>query len=260
MSFDLVNERPCPHQIFDEQLSLQGASPNFFAILKYQGNGNTNQMQIREFATTNSLTNYSYPINGFTNWSLSGDQRQINFNTLGLGGPGSGVASFADGATLLPTKIYLATYLTITELCPLHDIINSQYAPIQKDINVTPQGRLDTSIGSDKVREEVLKALLTLQGANQFQPSYGSLLSSSIGQKFTVLTQFNLQQSIQSAIDFLIQQQQAQPTIPLTEVILRLNSVTMQEDPTDPRTIRIVISILTGTYTNVTVTFGIVTQ
>lgn len=260
MSFDLVNERTCPHQIFDERLTLQGASPNYFAILSYQSNRNTNAMEVREFATTDSLTNYSYTINGFTNWALSSDGRQINFNSQGLGGPGTGVASFADGATIISPKIYLATYLTLQEICPLHNIINDQIVPIQKDINVTPQGRLDTTVGSDKVRQEVLKALLTVRGANKFQSAYGSLLSNSIGQKFTLLTQFSLQQSIQDAIDFLIQQQQLQPTIPLTEVILRLNSVTLTPNTADPRTLEVVISVLTGVYQNVTITFGVVTQ
>lgn len=258
--FDLSLQRICDHRIFDEQLTLQGSSPNYFAFLKYFSNLNTNAMQIREYATTEQLTNYTYTLNGFTNWSVSTDGRQINFNSLGLGGPGTGVAAFADGSTIInPQRIFLATYLAPAANCPLHDAVGQNNTAIQKDINVTPQGTLDTVTSFDKVRQAVLKALLTVLGDNQFFPSYGSLLSSTIGTKFDLLAQFTLQQSIQNSVNYLIQQQQAQPTLPLSETIFKVSSVNVAQSQTDPRTVMVTIVILTGAYQNVQVSFGILT-
>lgn len=256
--FDLANERTCPHQIFDEALTLAGSSPSYFASLRYIANGNTGAIEIREFATTNSLTNYSYTINGFTNWSLSSNGRQINFNSLGLGGPGTGVASFADGSSLInPAQLFLITYLTLDTQCPLHETANSQSSPIQKDININEQGRFDVVTSTSKVRQEVLKAIRTYLNSNKFHAGYGSLLSNLIGQKFDIYAQFQLQQSIQDAVDFLIQQQQLLVSLPLDETIFRVSTVDVVGDQTDPRTIKVVIKVLTGTYQEVTVTFGV---
>lgn len=267
--FDLQNERVCPHQIFDEQLTLQGTSPNFFSILRFGNNLNTSaaQLQIREFASTNSLTNYLYTINGFTNWTSSVDGRQINFNTSGLGGPGTGVASFADGSTLInPQRIYLATYLTLPQNCPMHNEVALPVAgqptssiPVQKDINITPQGGFALVTGHERVRQAVLKALQTLRGDNTFYPTYGSTVSGIIGQKFNLFSQFSLQQSITNTVNFLILQQQLNPTIPLAETILKVASVNVSQDPVDPRTIQIVIQIVVGDFTTVPIIFGILT-
>lgn len=258
--FDILKERFCDHRIFDEQLSLEGASPNYFARLKFQANYNPTAIEVREFATTNGLTDYYYVVNGFSNWSLSTDGRQINFNSLGLGGSNTGVASFADGSSLIiPQRIYLATYLALPTTCPLHVNPGPAESPIQKDVNINEQGRFDVVTGRDKVRQSVLKALLTITGSNQFHTTYGSLLSNIVGQKFDIFTQFNLQQSIQDAVEFLIAQQQQQISIPLAELILRVSSVDVQQDPTDPRTIQVVIKILTGAYQEVPISFVIIT-
>lgn len=256
--FDFSAQKACTHGITDEQLTLQGSSPNFFAVLKFGSNLNTSYMKVREHATTQQLTNYSYSANGFTNWSISTDGRQINFNSLGLGGPGTGVASFADGSTMImPQRIYLATYYAPSINCPLHDNPGPNSVAVQKDINITPQGLLDTVTSADKVRQAVLKALFTVQGNSQFYPSYGSVLSSMIGTKFDLRAQFTLQQSIQNTVNFLIQQQQQQPTLPLDETIFKVSSVTVQQSQIDPRTIIVNIVILTGAYQNVQISFGI---
>lgn len=257
--FDLINNRLCDHKIFDEKLTLQGASPNYFAILKYQSNNDPTKFDIREFAETDGITGYSYTINGFTNWALSPDGRQINFNSLGLGGGGTGVASFADGATLIiPSKVYVSTYYTLDTICPLHDLPGPQSSPIQKDININESGQLTTVTGKDKVRQAVMKALLTAVGSNKFNSTYGSWLSNVIGQKFDMYAQFTIQQSIQDAVDFLIQQQQQATTfIPQDERIFKVSSVNVSTSDTSPVTIRVSVNILTGSYENVEVSLGV---
>ena len=264
--FDININRICPHAIFDEQLTLVGTSPNYYAILKFGSNQNTNAMEVREFNSTDGLTTYSYAVNGFTNWAISTDGRQINFNTLGIGGVGS--ASFADGSTqLVPHPLYMASYQTLPQSCPLHNETvlpplpgqPRSSVPVQKDINITPQGGFDTVTGHNKVRQSVLKALTTAKGDNANYANYGSTISSIIGRKFDLFAQFTLQNSVQSTINFLIQQQQQQIAIPLAETILKVSSVNLSVDPTDPRTVNVNIIILVGDYTNLTVTLNLLT-
>src|SRR5665213_69285 len=266
MSYDLSNNRYCDHLIFDEQLTLIGSSPSYYAILKFGSNLNTTAIEVRNFNNTDGLTNYSYTINGFTNWTISPDGRQINFNALGIGGIGS--ASFADGSTQIdPEPLYMATYQTLPQTCPLHietalppkpgQPLSS--IPIQKDINITPQGGFATVTGHAKVIQALLKALTTAQGDNVNYPNYGSTMSTAIGRKFDLFTQFSLQNSIQSTVNFLIQQQQQQIALPPSETILKVSSVNLTTDKTDPRTISVVIAILAGDYTTLPVVFNLLT-
>jgi len=256
--WDLSRERVCDHKIFEEQLTLRGSSPNYFAVLNFICNKNTNAMDIREWSETNGLTNYDYTISGMTNWTLSNDGRQINFNSLGLGGPGSGAASFVDGCTLIqPIKMYVASYYALDTSCPLHDLPGEQFAPIQKDVNINPQGRLVTLQGKEKVRQSVLKALLTSLGGNTFHTTYGSSLQSIIGQKFDMFAQMSIQQSVQEAVDFLIQQQQLSTFIPTDELIFRVSAVDISTDETDPRVVRVNVRVLTGTYEEVEISIGL---
>lgn len=254
-------QRTCDHKIFDETLTLQGTSPNYFSILTHVANGNTDAIEIREFSETNGLTNYLYLLNGMTNWSLSSDGRQINFNSLGLGGGGTGAASFVDGSTMIqPPKVYMATYYALDTSCPLHGPVGRNQSPIQKDIHINNQGRFSVVTGKDKVRQMVLKALLTVLGANTFRNEYGSWISNMVGQKFSLLTQFNVQQSVQDTVDLLIQQQQLQPYIPLDETILRVSSLSIVMDETsDPkrRIMQVSLVVMVGTYEEVDITFGV---
>lgn len=257
--FDLQLQRICDHKIFDERLTIQGASPNYFAVLNYVSNKDSEAIEIRDFSATDGLTGYSYSLNGVTNWSLSTDGRQINFNTLGLGGPGTGVASFVDGATLVsPEKVYMATYYSMGTTCPLHDLPGPSFSPIQKDVNINPSGQFVTVTGADKVRQAVVKALLTAVGSNSFHSSYGAWLTNAIGQKFNVYTQFTIQQSVQDAVDFLIQQQQqATIYIPPEELIFRVSNVNISTVEGSPTTLQVSIRVLTGAYQEVDVSLGV---
>ena len=257
--YDLYLSKVCPHRIFDERLTLQGASPNYFAILNYGSNGDPSAFDVRDWASTEGLTGYLYAVNGVSNWSLSADGTQINFNTQGLGGSGTGVASFVDGSTMIqPAYVYVASYTALDTTCPLHTQAGPQYPPIQRDININTQGQLTTIEGEDKVRQMVTKAILTAVGSNTFHTDYGSWLSTAIGSKFDIMTQMTIQQSVQTSVDYLItQQQQSTVYIPPEETIFRVSSVNVSKDPTTPTMIRVSVDIMTGTYKNVTVGLGV---
>lgn len=118
--FDLKLQRTCSHELLDQQLAVNGLSPNYFSILPYLSDGSTNFMSVREFARTEGLSDYIYKRDGFTNWNLSTDKTQINWNHMGMGGPGTGVSGFLDGSCLIHTPpVMLVSYRADEDECPL---------------------------------------------------------------------------------------------------------------------------------------------
>lgn len=251
---DLFLGRTCDHLIIDEALSIDGLSPNYFATLNYTSNGATNLMAVREFGQTEGMTNFIYTLNGFTNWNLLPDNRTIQFNSLGLG---SGTASFLDGSTMInPMPLMLASYIATAEACPKH----LAGANVMNDVAFDVGGRLREVSGINKVRQQVVKAILTQVGENRYHPDYGSTAAELIGQKFDIFAQLKLQQTIQNAVQTLILAQQALPNLPLDETILRISNMQVSQSQADPRTLNVLLKIQTGTYDEAVVSLPIVTE
>lgn len=257
MTFDLRLQRTCSHEIFDELVSLGGLSPNYFSILLYGSDGASNLITIREFSETEGLSSFVYRRDGFTNWQLSGDFAQINWNSAGLGGPGTGVAAFLDGSTMaVPAPDMMVSYRTKPEKCPL--CLGGQ--GLTKDIDFDLHGRLRVLTGNDKVRHLVFKAVLTEVGANEILPDYGSTLSASIGQKFDTLLQMRLYNGVQQSVQFLLNEQQSQPALPLPETIVSVSNVTVTQSTVDPRVALISMQVMVADFSKVTVSFNLVTS
>lgn len=262
MPFDLKLQRTCDHSIFDEAVSISGLSPNYFSVLQHQTDGSSNFMVVRELTATEGLSNFIYSRDGYSNWNLSTDGTQVNWNSMGMGGPGTGVASFLDAAShIMPQAQMLVSYQCDPDFCPLCvPSVGPDKRSVTKDIEFDLHGRLRTIDGNNKIKQSVFKALLTTVGTNEVLPDYGSTISLSIGQKFDALTEFRLYQSISQAVNFLIQEQSNNPLLPLNETILNLSSVNIAQDQTDPRIIRVFIKVQTGDFKQTEVTFNMITQ
>lgn len=255
--FDFKLQRACDHMVFDEQVTLQGTSPNYFSVLNYPCDGSANIITARELSATEGLSNFVYARDGITNWALHAGNLQIDWNSKGLGGPGSGVASFVDGATSIePPPAILVSYRATSDNCPN---CSDNDLGIMKDIDFDSQGALREVQGTDKLRQILLKAVLTTLGANQFAPGYGSSLGASIGQKFDAFTEFSIYQAIVSTVQYLISQQATNGALPLNEVITGLNSLQINQDATDPRRMVIYVEIATGDFQKVGFNFSLVT-
>lgn len=221
-------------------------------------------MTVREFSRTEGLSNFVYKRDGMTNWQLSPDFTQINWNGLTafnygsqMGGPGTGIASFLDGSSLImPPPSMLVTYRAKPDRCPL--CLPGQH--LSKDVDFDLNGRLRMLSGTDKVRQLVFKAILTEIGANEILPDYGSTLSASIGQKFDTLMQMRLYSGAQQAIQFLVNEQQTQPVLPLNETILNVSNVGVVQDSVDPRVIEIAMEVQVADFTKVSINFNLVTS
>lgn len=251
---DFLLGRFCDHRIFDELLTVNGLSPNYYATLNYITNGSTNGMFLRDFGQTEGLTNFVPTLNGFTNWNLLSDNKTVQFNTLGLG---SGAAGFLDGSTMIsPQALMLATYTAHEASCPKH-----LAAPnVMNDIGFDSGGRIRQVSGLNKVRQQVTKAILTALGANRLHPNYGSTASEMIGQKFDIFTQLKLQQTIQNAVQTLIEEQQLLPDLPLNETLTRISNIQVSTNGTDPRALNVVVKIQVASYEEAFVSLPIVTD
>lgn len=244
MPIDIQIGRVCDHRITDETLALNGMSPFYYSDLRFPTNLNVQQIQVREFFATEADSSYVYFLDGITDFKLIGAQR-LEFNET-LFEPG---VNYVEGSTfVIPNRIYLASYTAPLAVCP-KCLSQKSF----RDIGFDQVGQLATITSTDRVRQNVSKALLTVIGSNVFNPDYGSTLSFAIGEKLTPTIFFKLQQSIVNAIQGLIEiQAQEVDTLPADEILLGLNNIAIDIDPVDPRLINIVIEVLVGTFDSVT--------
>jgi phage baseplate assembly protein W len=230
----------CDHYIFDLALDIDGTSPGYTSTLLYEHNGDATAITIREFSSTEGLTNFLRNVNGITNFSLDNtDPTLLHFNTLGFP-PG---VNYVEGLTVVqPSKLYLASYTTTTASCPLCAATN-----VRRDVSFDRAGSFNVIAGHAKVSQQVLKILLTTVGSNRLNADYGSLLSQSIGQRLDLALEFQIQQSVQTAINLLIdQQRQTTQDLPLDETIVRLSALQLTRDANDPRVLQIVVKVTTA--------------
>lgn len=118
------------------------------------------------------------------------------------------------------------------------------------DISLESSGEISVVFGNQKIRQDVVKIILTKIGENRFHPQYGSNTGQlQIG---TILDQAlveeDLRQSAQSAIRYLMQLQREQSRKQLlssSEIILDIKNLQIERDEADPRLYNIFISVLT---------------
>lgn len=245
--YDVTLGCDCDHKILDEILELDGISPNYFSQLKFQCNLNKENMIIREYNATENKLDFDPAIDGITDFIVSSDRRTIQFNTM-FYDPG---VNFVDGTTtLIPLRQYLASYIVDSEVhCP-----KCLGTKKQNDINFDEIGSLKIVNGIERVKQIILKAILTTRGNNVFDADYGSSLNESIGQQALPITILRIQQSIQDCINRLIDSQGQQADItPDDEIILGLEDLQVSANISDPRRYDIKLVVLVGTYEKISV-------
>jgi hypothetical protein len=118
------------------------------------------------------------------------------------------------------------------------------------DIQLENDGSISIVSGNQKIRQDLVKIILTKLGENRFHPQYGSntgllQIGSTADQN---LLELDLNQSVQSATRFLMSLQREQSKRQLlssSEIILDVKDISIERDEEDPRLYNIFISILT---------------
>jgi phage baseplate assembly protein W len=126
------------------------------------------------------------------------------------------------------------------------------------DINFDQIGRLSEVSSTGKVKQMIIKALLTSRGNNPDQPNYGSTLQDAIGQQFLPTAFIQIQQTIQDTINRLIDIQNENIDItPPDELILGLDDLQVDPDSTDPRKVNVKLTVVVGDYEKLTIPLNI---
>lgn len=124
------------------------------------------------------------------------------------------------------------------------------------DIVIGQDGGLTTVFDNAKLRQDVIKILLTKLGENKFHPSYGSEVGViNIGHiPDQELLELDLQASVRDAVNKLIALQRSQSRkqfLTPGERIISLLGVSAQRDEVDPRLYSIFLTIQTGALTSI---------
>ena len=124
------------------------------------------------------------------------------------------------------------------------------------DISIGNDGAIKLVIDNDKLRQDIIKILLTELGENKFHPEYGSEVGSiKIGHiADKTLLESDLTLCAETAIRKLINLQKNQSKYQyLTpgEVIVDIVDISVGRDELDPRMYNIFISILTQKLTTI---------
>lgn len=118
------------------------------------------------------------------------------------------------------------------------------------DIVLDSSGLLTSVSGNQKIRQDIVKILLTNFGDNKFHARYGSDVGAlKIGEVADQkLIEMDIKRSVEEAIRYLISLQRNQAksqVLSLSEVILDISSISTERDSADPRLYNVFISILT---------------
>lgn len=118
------------------------------------------------------------------------------------------------------------------------------------DLVIDQAGGLSTVSGNNKIRQDIVKILLTRIGDNRFHSRYGSDVGSlKIGNVADKqLIELDLKRSAEEAIRYLISLQKSQAArqmLSLSEVIVDIISLDIERDTADPRLYSIFVSVLT---------------
>ena len=122
------------------------------------------------------------------------------------------------------------------------------------DISVARDGTVSLVSKNSKLRQDLVKIILTGLGENKFHKNYGSAVGNlNIGSHASRdIVEMDIKISVESAIKKLMSLQKAQARkqfVSPGELIVKVVDVVADRDKVDPRLYNVFISILTGELT-----------
>lgn len=128
------------------------------------------------------------------------------------------------------------------------------------DISINPDGTVKTVRDNEKLKQDIIKAILTPLGSNPFHQWYGSTLSErTIGQALDAgHTEAETQRAIHNTLTNLVALQKAQARTQFVspgETIASIQNITVLRNKVDPRQFQVIVSVLTKQLTTVEESF-----
>lgn len=243
---DMKLQNECDHKIC-QLITISGSSPNYYTYLDYIPNKTRKGVYVGEYTNETDFATFamqgfgglSNSLIGITNWTYDpAEPTKINF-------PYNPNMESVDGnKDLKPQPVYVMSYYAVSSNCP-----KCNNTHVDNDIVFNNVGKIKEVTGHGKVKQQLVKILLTVIGDNLYDSEYGSQISSSIGQKFTSYITANIQYSIYRAVQHLIKIQQ-ENNLPDNETIIELSNIKVEETK-DVRSINLSISVITQDYQEV---------
>ena len=235
---DMKLQNECDHKIY-QLLNIQGISPNYYTYLDYEPNKTKVGVYVGEYTNENDIETFALRMAGITNWAYDPiEPTKINFPY------NPEIASIDGNKELKPKPVYVMSYFALAANCP-----KCNNTHIESDIVFNNVGKIKEITGYGKVKQQLLKILVTVIGNNLYDSDYGSQISSSIGQKFTSYIAANIQYSIYRAVQHLMKIQQ-ENNLPDNETIVELSNIQV-EKTNDVRSLKLSISVITADYQEV---------
>lgn len=118
------------------------------------------------------------------------------------------------------------------------------------DLKLTKEGTLETVTKNSKLRQDIVKMLLTKKGSVKYHKEYGSELGiiSSDNHISNDIMESKIEQTIYEGISKLIELQKIQiqrQVLSPSEMILSIKGVRVERDIGDPRLYNVFISVIT---------------
>ena len=182
---------------------------------------------------------------GITDYSFAGNDT-LKFSKTG------GVYPIDVEKNRIPPTKYLIDFIAVPKTCPRCLGTN-----IIKDINVNQWGKLTKVTGSDKIKQRVLKALMTPLGMSPYDETFGSELNNLVGDVINETTRIVLQKTIVNCIDNLITNQSSD--LSPEERIQTIAGITL-DTPDDEKTslfVTVIVVSATGEYINCSIGFNL---
>ena len=243
---DMKLQNACDHKIY-QLIEISGISPNYYTYLDYIPNKQRQGVYVGEYTNENEIETFALNVNGITNWQYDANEpTKINFQY------NPDIPSVDGNKELKPKPIYVMSYFALSANCP-----KCNNTHIDSDIDFDKIGKIKEVTSYGKVKQQLVKILLTVIGDNLYDSEYGSQISNSVGQKFTSYMAANIQYSIYKAVQHLIKIQQ-ENLLPDNETILELSNIRVEETK-DVRALQLSISVITADYqeTSVSLKFNL---
>lgn len=131
------------------------------------------------------------------------------------------------------------------------------------DLSISADGSIKTVTDTPKLRQDILKALITPLGTNRFHPWYGSTVSDeNIGEVLSDDLRFSqIESAITETLERLRLLQQSQLTfqnVTLAELISEIGPVIVERNFADPRQINVIVTVYTQRLTKIEEVFTII--
>lgn len=129
-------------------------------------------------------------------------------------------------------------------------------ALIDGDLKIDPDGTIKTVNDTEKLRQDILKIIVTPIGSNKYHLWYGTNISPKIigSAPSESFMKNEIAFAVQDSLLRLQKLQRAQASeqnVSLAEIISNINDVVAQRSPTDPRLINVYVSVVSKALTRI---------